>query len=616
MKAAKFHPGIPGMYRRFESCATTISESIYRALGSPLSEKLYGLSRKGQFLDLVSASVDPSTYCSAEAFRIDYLACELMSKFDSFDLGIDRQKAAVQKFLDTEDQCRATNLRLSDRYEPGFASPYSPESFIWTAREKIAGLLGPFDWDKASAHFAFGPGASTSVRRVKGDAYFKYGVVRPHTTKANSLLSLAAVKSSPRWFEYLLGNRDSESFLNLPAEEQAEELFEFVPGNKVTTVPKNAKIDRIIAIEPDLNMYVQKGIGALIRERLKRVTVDLDDQTWNQRLCWEASKNGSFATIDLSSASDTVSLKLVELLLPSDWFEAIKQSRSPRGVMPDGSLITYQKVSSMGNGFTFELESLIFWALCSSVISLLNLASRRLAVYGDDLIVPIESSHTILWLLKYWGFTPNPKKTFVKGPFRESCGKHYFLGIDVSPFYIRKDVETSDRLISIANAIRSWSVTDFGLNPQLKVCYLATVNLLPKCLRKPTIPRSLGDIALWGDFDEVCPPRAGKGFEGWKALGFQPETVETEPDDLPLLVRNLKAIEHNLCVFEQLAAQIVFGRFSRRRAGVGTENADTSHKKSREINLAVVNLKPQKVKWKVVRPLTVQWESFGAWLAP
>ena len=592
MKAKKFHPGIPAMYRRFESCATVICESIYLALGSPLSSHAYGLSRKGKFMELVSLTVDPSTYQDADSFRSDYLVAELMSKFDSFDLGIDRAQAALLKFRTTEDQCRSTNQRLSVRYEPGIVSPYSPESFIWTMREKIAALLGPFDWDKASAHFAFGPGASTSVRRRFGDAYFKYGVVRPHTTKANSLLSLAAVKSSPRWFEYLLGNRDSRTFLNLPAEQQAEELFEIVAGNKVTTVPKNAKIDRVIAIEPDLNMYVQKGIGALIRSRLKRVAVNLDDQTWNQRLAWEASKTGSHATIDLSSASDTVSLKLVELLLPGDWFEAIKQSRSERGVMPDGELITYQKVSSMGNGFTFELESLIFWALCSSVISLLKPASRRLAVYGDDLIVPTDVAHTVLWLLRFIGFTPNQKKTFSTGPFRESCGKHYFLGTDVSPFYIKKDVTSSDRLISTANAVRSWSVTVFGLSSLLKTSYLAIVDLLPKCLRKPTIPRSFGDIALWGDFDEVCPSRAPHQVEGWKALGFQQTLDSKQPDDLPLLVRNLSIIDRQSGASPPLVID----------------------ERGREIDLSEVNLKPQKVKWQVVRPVAVQWESFGGWL--
>jgi hypothetical protein len=351
-------------------------------------------------------------------------------------------------------------------------------------------------------------------------------------------------------------------------------------------------------------MYVQKGIGSVIRSRLKRVLVDLDDQTINQKLAHEASITGQYASIDLSSASDTISLKLVELLLPHDWFEAIKQSRSPRGIMPDGKLITYQKVSSMGNGFTFELESLIFWAICSSVISLLRPASRRLAVYGDDLLVSVEISSTVLWLLSYLGFTPNQKKTFVKGPFRESCGKHYFLGIDVTPFYIRKDIESSDRLISIANRIRSWSVTSFGLDPLLKVCYLTVVNLLPKCLQRPTIPRSFGDIALWGDFDEVCPSRTGLGHEGWKALGFQKCLKSIQPEDLPLLTRNLFILAKGKQAY--IASEM------RRKAL--DENLESLLDIGEEIDLAEVNLKPQQVKWQVVRPVAVQWESFGGWL--
>jgi hypothetical protein len=561
-----------------------IAREVFSSFQSPFAVKAYGLLRNEKFLELVSLGVDPSTYSDAYSFRDDYLVSELMSKFDSFDLGIDKKAAALEKFLDAEDQCRRANSRLSQRFESGFNTPYSPESFIWTIQEKIASVLGPFDWTEASTHFGFGPGASTSVRRERGDAYFKFGVVRPHTTKANALLSLAAVKSSPRWFNYLCGSRDPESILNLPTEQQVEELFEIVVGNKVTTVPKNAKIERVIAIEPDMNMYVQKGIGGVIRSRLRRVGVNLDDQTWNQILAREASITGSHATIDLSSASDTVSLMLVERLLPPDWVLAIKLTRSERGVMPDGSLIHYQKVSSMGNGFTFELESLIFWALCSSVISLLRPASRRLAVYGDDLIVPVEICHTVLWLLRFLGFTPNPKKTYVAGPFRESCGKHYFRGIDVSPFYIRRDVESSDRLISVANAIRSWSVTSFGLNAVMKRCYLSVVSLLPKCLQRPSIPRSFGDIALWGDFDEVCPQRVGHGLEGWRALGFQQRAESFEPDDDPLLIRNLSIL-------------------SRRKMPSGPE-----------IDLAEVNLKPRQIKWQVVRPVAVQWESHGYWL--
>jgi len=600
MKSPKSsHPGLTGMYRRFESCASVVARSVFAGLATPLSHHAYSLYTKGRFNELVSLSVDPSTYSDTSKFRDDYLVCELFSKFDSFDLGIDRDKVAYGKFLDSESLCEETNIRLSAANERGVYSPYSPESFLWTARVKIEQLLGPLNWDEASQYFGFGPGASSSLKRNRGDAYFKYGVVRPHTTKANALVSYVAVKSEPRWWKHLLGHRDPVTFSNLPIEQQIEELFEIVPGNRVTTVPKSAKTNRVIAVEPDLNMYIQKGIGGVIRRCLKRVGVDLDDQGLNQRLAQVASSTGAYATIDLSSASDTICLKLVELLLPPDWFEAVKQSRSPVGTMPNGTLIRYQKVSSMGNGFTFELESLIFWAICSSAMSLLKPALRQMAVYGDDLIVPTDICHTVLWLLEYVGFMPNKKKTFVSGPFRESCGKHFFLGADVTPFYIRKDIVSSDRLIHAANSIRRWARLSYGLDYRLKICYLSIVNLLDRRLRRPTIPESLGDIALWGDFDEVRPSRLGRGFEGWKAFGFQEKSQKLRPDDIPLLIRNL-------------------GIIATRRVTSYTGHWfwDYLQKVKLELDLSEVVTRPRDIKWQIVRPAVVQWESYGPWLSP
>jgi hypothetical protein len=303
-----------------------------------------------------------------------------------------------------------------------------------------------------------------------------------------------------------------------------------------------------------------------------------------------ASVTNKFATIDLSSASDTISRKLVEVLLPPDWVEAIKQSRSPVGTLPDGKLITYQKVSSMGNGFTFELESLIFWAICSSVIDLLRPVERQLAVYGDDIIISTEVCQTTLWLLSYLGFTPNAKKTYTDGPFRESCGKHYFLGTDVTPFYIRKDIKSSDRLIHLSNSIRRWARLTYGLDSRLYISYRATVDLLPKYLQKPSIPEFLGDIALWGDFDEVRPHRARNQECGWVAMGFQQFLKPYRPDDLPLLIRNLKTL--------------VSRQWSE----------DYTIQREADLDLSIVLPRSKMVKWRVVKPVVVQWESHGPWL--
>jgi hypothetical protein len=218
-------------------------------------------------------------------------------------------------------------------------------------------------------------------------------------------------------------------------------------------------IDRVIAIEPDMNMYVQKGIGALIRARLKRLTpCDLDDQKPNQVLARLGSIDGSLSTLDLSAASDSISLSLCREVLPPDWFSAIEHSRSPAGTLPDGRFITYRKVSSMGNGFTFELQSLLFYAAVLTVFDLFPSIGkdRRCRVYGDDIILPTAYAGIFVEFLSWLGFTTNPDKSFVDGPFRESCGKHYFLGDDVTPFYIRENVDKPQKIFWFHNQYILW----------------------------------------------------------------------------------------------------------------------------------------------------------------
>jgi hypothetical protein len=85
-----------------------------------------------------------------------------------------------------------------------------------------------------------------------------------------------------------------------------------VSGNNVDWVPKNYKTDRTIAIEPDWNMFLQKGLGGLLRRRLRRVGQDLNDQSTNRFCAAVGSIDGSLATLDMSMASDTVAYRLVE----------------------------------------------------------------------------------------------------------------------------------------------------------------------------------------------------------------------------------------------------------------------------------------------------------------
>lgn len=541
-----YHP----MSRRFADIAPAFADKVFSALSGDIAREQLCSLRNGDYMAVVSKIVDPSTFSDASSFADAYLACELMSKFPDWDLGIDRKQVAFRKFLDSEQECRATNLRLVERrsYVNGVLSPYTPEAIMMVARRKIRRLLGSFSWDQAERYFGFGPGATTSLKHRHGDAYFKYRA-KPWTTRSNAVLAHTCISRVPQWFNHCcaFAGLDPTEVRELPIFDQIDLLLEITDGNCIVTVPKNAKTDRIIAIEPTMNSYVQSGIGGLIRSRLKRVGVDLDDQSLNQSLAKIGSETGGFATIDLSSASDTVSTVLVEELLPDDWVIAIKQARSPIGILPDGTHIEYQKVSSMGNGNTFELESLIFWALSAAVTDVFGSIDRRFAVYGDDIIVPTQLAHPLIWILNYCGFSCNMKKTFSDGPFRESCGKHYFLGVDVTPFYIREGVDTPERAIWLANQTRRYSRLAWGLDGRFLDAYNLAVSRLPSSLRRPQISDGYGDAALIGDFSEVLPQKLSSrkkfsGWEGWQATGHVRVSRTRQFGDLPYLVRQLSAV--------------------------------------------------------------------------
>ena len=184
--------------------------------------------------------------------------------------------------------------------------------------------------------------------------------------------------------------------------------------------------------------------------------------------------------------------------MPPDWFERLDDLRSPSGLLPDGTLIHYEKFSSMGNGFTFELESLIFWALAQSVCEQLSLDTTNLSVYGDDIIVPARAVELLSQVFAYCGFTMNAKKSFSDSPFRESCGKHYFHGVDVTPFYIRSSIKTPYELISVLNRLFVWGTVDGVWDPRVLPVYDKYRRMLPRSLRSHYVTCPITDGALLG----------------------------------------------------------------------------------------------------------------------
>lgn len=235
------------------------------------------------------------------------------------------------------------------------------------------------------------------------------------------------------------------------------------PPSRVAVVPKTMKGPRIIAMEPVHLQYVQQGILHVMTEVLQLPRFNhlykvfgWLDQVPNRRLARYGSKDGSFATLDLSEASDRVSLELVNALLDSAPYlrNIILASRSQRALLPDGRVITLKKFASMGSSVCFPIESMVFYIIssiaCAEALgvapsTLPTTRSCEYRVYGDDLIVPVEAAQNLRYWLESFGLKVNARKTFTAGLFRESCGADWFQGHDVSVFKLRAPLPTKGR---------------------------------------------------------------------------------------------------------------------------------------------------------------------------
>jgi hypothetical protein len=401
-------------------------------------------------------------FLDPEAFRRHYQATKLLSKATWLPSGIDKKVAAIKVFLDAEASCSITN-QVFRSVRSGSASWLKPdcEQLIMTVRRKISQVMGNpnYYW---TGDCGFGPGADRSTVGGFTAAYDKLQTSGDVTHGCKPYLK-AFVENSylNRKFQYDITTRDL--------------LVETTSGNRVTFVPKNSKTDRSIAVEPRWNIFFQKGLGCYIRRRLARFGIDLNDQTRNQRLAGVGSVSGSYATIDLKSASDTVSKEIIWDLFPIDWATMLDHVRSPTGILEKSIPFRYEKWSSMGNGYTFELESLLFFAICSAF-------TDDISVYGDDLIVPTEHYPSIVEALSFFGFSTNSEKSFCSGPFRESCGADYFNGVLVTPIYWKGPLNEKGTL-RLVNQISDLAVSlggGFYRYRGLRRVHTDLVNRLPK----------------------------------------------------------------------------------------------------------------------------------------
>lgn len=343
-----------------------------------------------------------------------------------------------------------------------------------------------------------GPGASILARG--GDFYTKLFDSKLSTTSSGLYAAYAHyTESDPIWND---AERQRLSKYGDPV---------VVSGNRLSFVPKNDSVSRVIATEPNLNMFLQLGVGEIINHALKRrYGIDMSDQQIkNRELARLGSVTGDLSTIDLSSASDTVAHSMLRVFLPADFLIWLESLRSPNTTLPDGSVVPLHMISSMGNGYTFSLETLVFTCAVAAIYRINDKKMRKttcsilrkkgqtssqevwehgnFGVFGDDIIVESDVYLQVTHLLGLLGFTVNNSKSFFEGPFRESCGGDFFEGHPVRGIYVKSLKTQASRYVAI-NRLNEWTaMTDIPLK--------RTIRRLIKSVRYLPVPLHENDDA-------------------------------------------------------------------------------------------------------------------------
>lgn len=405
---------------------------------------------------------------------------------------------AQDKFTASNVQCRDWKVR-SDRSleEDLLLGLFKQEVYRFFNRGPNGHILGSMT--SILNHATTGPGASLGANGT--DFYTKmFSSKLTGTSKALYAIYAQHITNIPFW-----------SSAEIQRADQFGE-FSVLRGNRLSFVPKNVDASRCICTEPLLNMFFQQGVKGILEKRLRQYFgIDLSNQQeCNRDLARIGSMTERFVTIDLSNASDTVSLGMIRETFPADVVSWLELFRSPEVQLPNGKWMDLYMISSMGNAYTFPLETIIFSCIVSAAYQMKDktlmkgygFRSERdpksgaytqskylpnFGVFGDDIIVEEEHYRHTAMLLELLGFTLNAEKSFDKGPFRESCGGDFFRGYPVRGVYIKSLRTQASRYVAI-NRLNEWSALH-----GIPLC--KTVQRLVKSVRYLPVPLYENDDA-------------------------------------------------------------------------------------------------------------------------
>lgn len=500
-----------------------IATEFFRALDCPRSQELLKALGAEDYGTLAKASISPDDYVDPLVYFRDALAVSFLRKADFLPLGVDTAAAAKQLWYENEHRCFRTNRRLYALADLEGSTPQSALAleFFSRVKKKVHFLLGEPPTIKRGR---FGPGSTQQHRGFGSVIPNKLSVPPTMTGNAWPFLS---VWGETAWARNCSGNTSASGLYSRSVGISLDE----VPGNFWESVHKTALIDRSIAMEPTFNGFYQLGVGDVMKQRLRvhgllavptkhgyRVDLETDSQAVHRRLAREGSINGTLCTMDQTSASDLIAQSWIDLCTPYKWRHLWNSLRSPKTVI-DGRPHILEKHSSMGNGYTFELETVMFLAIAMVVLEeegIPYVLGETLSVYGDDLIAPTAAYEPLRLAFSFMGCIVNEKKSYHTGPFRESCGGDYFLGTPVRPIFLETDLVQPADFIVLANKLSR--LVDYF--PSMRRVRNVVLGYIPKDIRKCRGPVELGDIVIH-ERDRDTWQKKTRGFIRY-VLTYQP----------------------------------------------------------------------------------------------
>lgn len=380
-----------------------------------------------------------------KSYAADALERSLLKKYVPPSSSVELADKAVELFKHANSACSKPHTVSSERLSI---------LRLWTSGD-FADF--PDSWD---AIFSMNPlrcGPGASLRTQGRNSAYEKNFVNCHTTTSIPLAqSLFRVMSQ----DPTLRRTIEWKVLNGQGELKVES------SSRLTTVPKNCDIDRTINVEASVNMCAQLLLGDIINEVLAGYKYDSAvQQERNKSMAQWGSVSGHYATIDLKMASDLIQRLLCKDLLPGLVFAALDDCRSHSVEDSSGEVIPLFMMSSMGNGFTFPLQTYVFTLALRLALYELgflellekpNFEKMRYGVYGDDIICPTIVFDHLCDILRCFGLTVNTTKSFAWGDFRESCGGDFYRGKNVRGVYL-KDMSKLSHFYSAVNRLLVWS---------------------------------------------------------------------------------------------------------------------------------------------------------------